>query len=294
MDGFVFMSMITNCIGSDLYSEAAGYLGNRRALRKEVEMCPDRISLLEAQTDLMSRVSLHKGILWSVQLEGVVSRIYLFAVSHRSMASNISATQFFHPIVLQKFQTCSDLYTEVTTNSTDIWSEDDKKLLEKLAQMVANQKHKPHFLSESVRQISHRMTTLGLDGALEEIAPRCWIDIHPLESIQEQYDCYSEIDSALSQTDEPPSVGEMTLDFIDAIQAGNFEQICDLTREGLPEVQMLLQKRNPNMVAQMIQALERKERAFFAIGASHFVGTEGILALLSKDERVHISRIQLP
>jgi uncharacterized protein YbaP (TraB family) len=269
-------------------TEAMKYLGNRTALRREVKINPARITILEAQTVLMSRIARYRGFLWSVEFGNCKS--YFFGASHMSMRNFIKPSHFFHPIVLQKFTGSSDLFVELVLGRL---SPSESKNLEAACQ--SRKIRQTDFLSETTRRICETATTcLGLDTALMALAPQYGIKMHSLETVEEQIDFGNIRPSTIEKTDSLPPYGEIDLDCINAIQSGNLEQVNECLSEELKEIVIGLEKRNERIAPRVIKILEQGVKGFFALGAQHFVGNMNILTLISRDPRFKFTRVDLP
>lgn len=272
-------------------TQAIGYQGQRRKLRKEVESSTASIELLEFFTKKMTYIQTHRGFLWKIKKENAKNEskpVYLFGVSHFTTVQYAPASKFFHSKVLKVFKRCKNLYTELDLPSL---SEEQKQPIEIALNTEVNSENRQIALSKPIEKVFKEFVedSLGQDTALMALAPGNSISIHSLETVEIQAKFFHSL-ADINQKELPNYPGEIFLDIIDAIQSGNLDQLNETFNDMSDSFKKLIEERNIRIAEVISETLEKGEEAMFSVGAFHVLGQQGILNLLTKYK---ITRINL-
>lgn len=303
--------------------EARGYNGRRFALRQLAERSLEKEVILAAHTALMAgeNRTVLKGFLWKAEKNGKVvhlvgtghGRIYIRGADYPSTPSSCAmsdllawnavrdeyAQGIIHPLIKGVCTAAQCLYVEVNMFDPDynmqIWEVLEKSGgAESIACTPTSFTSSSQTLNASIAQTAAKAERVyGLDGALLTFARSNRKEIRNLESVAIQVNSLQVIHRV--QREEPTHFmfcNEARLEEMDAAQWGNLETMTEITQALPQEVQTDYAARNQAMSTQIVSKLAAGEKAVFAVGASHFIGNTGIVALLEK-EGITLTRLSL-
>lgn len=115
--------------------------------------------------------------------------------------------------------------------------------------------------------------------------------VREMDNFKDQEKAYEISIKLMAEGKTAPGL-EQGLETIDAVQMGNLNSLTLLYKEAHIEETTDCEERSLKYSRCILSALEQREKAFFAPGASHFIGEKGILSLLEKQD-VTITRLDL-
>jgi len=261
-------------------------------------------TLVQAQDD--------NSLLWQISGNGLAQPSYLFGTIHLMCPDDIQVTEAMEsaldksekvvmeldmdePNILMEMQKAAMMTDGTTLN--DLLSEEEYQMVGNYLQdslkipIQMLNTMKPLMLSTltfldvldcqpgsyemvlAQRAKAQEKEVLGLESVEDQIAV---FDAIPLE---EQSDYLIE---ALEKYDE--TVAE-TESMIEAYQAGSVTKLYDITHEAMQDMQdaekVLLTDRNQKWIPKMEEILNQQP-TFFAVGAAHLGGPQGVIALLKE------------
>ena len=169
------------------------------------------------------------------------------------------------------------------------WAEEN--LFMKPLQFEENFEHaKPFMLLQFILAMNLPANKKSHEQELEKFATANKIQLMGLESINEQLNIFNQIhfDDQMDMVFNELNNGEKNIqDFNDMQQAyknENLDKLCDFaSQETLAGNKALfLDDRNKKWIPKMIEMME-KNKIFFAVGAGHLCGKNGLIALLQAE-----------
>lgn len=185
----------------------------------------------------------------------------------------------------------STLHLKAYCNSTEwsnltMWAEEN--LFMKPLQFEENFKHaKPFMLFQFILSMNLPANKKSHEQELEKFASANKIQLMGLESVSEQLNIFDQInfDDQMDMVFNELNNGEKNIqDFKDVQQAyknENLDILCDLTSHDTlaGNKTLFLDDRNKKWIPKMIEMME-KDKIFFAVGAGHLCGKNGLISLL--------------
>lgn len=268
-------------------------VGQRRQLRMKALANPRSLTLLEGYTHFCID-KCNRGFLWKVTYQ--TNSVFLLGVSHYILLDKMLPEESVHPKVMQVLDESDTLYVEL---SQEEMQADEKFVAEVTADVTAatirDWQNPQKILSKSNSYAFRRYKkSLGLDINLQSLALKKGKTVCSLETTVIQL-------RSLKKIFQEKFDVERVLDLIDSVQWNNLLQITEIFEEYSDKFKEAVNARNPRMANQIMAKLRKGEKALFAVGACHFIGKKGILALLQKkgcfscfkDESIEIEFIDL-
>jgi uncharacterized protein YbaP (TraB family) len=148
---------------------------------------------------------------------------------------------------------------------------------------------KPFVLIQFMVNLSLPPIHKSHEKQLEKIARASNIEQHGLETIEEQFNIFNQIEypTQISLLMKQLNELETSLDDFEemegAYNAQDLDALCTLSNSEMIKTlhDELLVKRNSNWIPKMIELMENKS-IFFAVGAAHLCGKDGLIELLKK------------
>ncbi len=213
--------------------------------------------------------------------------------------------------VQMSFAILKDAYYNDGTTLKDHISEEGYEALKKYLEGTAYdismlEKMKAWAVDSLVEEVGLQLSGLeadkGIDGYLLTLAHESGKQIYEAESVEFQMDMLlgfsDEIYDFLFRSLEdytPQDTADQLTDMHEAWRTGDFEALDDSEEEELEDLsdddlaiydeynKQMLVDRNAGMEECIKELLSEGKNVFFVVGAAHYIGDDGILALLEKD-----------
>ena len=203
--------------------------------------------------------------------------------------ANISNQSIEPNLLFDMDKSIKEFCTESQWDSILKWAETDLMMNE--VNFETNFKHaKPFVLIQLMLQNTLPKEQMSHEKELETIAEKLKMREVGLETINEQLNIFSKIDYT-SQVDlimkQLSELDESKDDFKrmeDIYTNQDLDALCSLTEEDFTPVvkENLLTKRNLSWISKMKKHMEN-QGVFFAVGAGHLCGEDGLIELLLKE-----------
>lgn len=300
---------------------AKSYLGRRIELRHEYEhtIAPERRKFLKKALQLHTELLIQnnrpiKSYLWKAEKNGHF--VFLFGDLHKTVqkpkdleginpALDDIAPYFktyLHPIVWEAFENSEKVYTEIFNLKHLSWgSEISSRMMSKYPEAFQEShpegnlylkqfsKHQAGLAASLINYML--MIKAGTLTPISEIGSKLDSLVQEMDDLYAQEKAY-EISIKLQAEGKTAPGLEKGLETIDAVQMGNLNSLTLLYKEAHTEMTIDCEERSVKYSRCILSALEQKEKAFFAPGASHYIGEKGILSLLEK-QGVTITSLEL-
>lgn len=254
------------------------------------------------------------SLLWEISGNGISTPSYLFGTFHMMCKDDIHFSEGMN----RAMKNASEIYFEMDlddaantlgavffmnmkngTTLKDLYTDEEYARLENYftdslgmgLQMM--QRMKPYFLQAMILpKLMPCKNMSGVEQELMKIAKEQKKEVKGLETIAFQASVFDSIPYQVqakellkgidSMTDYRPYFDSM-LDVYKSQRLGDMEKLINNDQFGMAEnTDLLLDKRNKNWVEQMKKILPEKN-VFFAVGAGHLVGENGLISLLKKE-----------
>ncbi len=318
---------VTSIIKTDNKSQSAldlakSYRGRRVELRREYESSSDQEHKVFLEKALQKHTKLLiqdnrplNSYLWKAEKNG--HSVFLFGDVHKTLQKVkdfedldmqneddilLLFKTFIHPEVWQAFESSQQFYVELFNFKHASWgAELQSKMMNKYPKAFAD---RHPFGTLYLEQFMKQQAILG-NGLVEYLlilkagpnTPFLEMGEKLAHFVKEMDDLNTQeqaLDNALKLAEEEKTTPglERLFEDIDALQMGDLNSLALLYEENPSELKSELEGRNINYTSCILNALETGEKAFFAPGASHYIGENGILNLLEK-QNVTITRVEL-
>ena len=261
----------------------------------------------------MSVYSQNQSLLWEVSGNGLESNSYLFGTIHITCNASLSekvqkAITNTDQIVLEidldapdtQAEFMQHMYMEGGKKVADILSEEEYQLINNLfiknlgVNMDAMGPVKPYFLMANLYPIWVNCTPQSIEGELLKIAQTSNKEIKGLETVFEQMSAFDKIpaedfiaDLVRSAKDNMAYDKKKYTELLDFYAHENIDALLENQKDEnyksvSKHVSILIDDRNKTWIPRIIEMMKSK-RSFFAFGAAHLAGDNGIISLLRNE-----------
>lgn len=255
-----------------------------------------------AQTLIEERKPL-KGFLWEIRKEDAV--IYLVGTVHTGFAPHSQSNHdqaynisLLHPKIKTALESTEVLYLEMVEKSAAI---SDSKLfsliplMKKREELVLAFFDNPQsyatsfnsfqlclmqsrdYLNGIVRSSKILLPQHALEATLTDFARIKNIKMCSLETVECHFETFRSELEGYSQFPYAVTAVNLNFETVHAAQNNDIGAMTALYQEFPECILEAYEKRNPNMLKQIIASLEKGERALFGIGSAHFMGPQGLI-----------------
>lgn len=252
------------------------------------------------------------SLLWKISGKGLDKPSYLFGTIHLMCPQDIKITDAMQaaianaeqmvleldmdePGIMQNMMASAMMQDGTTLKS--LLNEEDYQLLEKfmmdslgmLLQAMATMK--PMLLSTVVMLPILKCQPGSYEMSLVNAAKEKEMEVHGLETVADQIAIFDTIpledqsDYLVKSIREYEETAEETRNMIRFYQEENVSELYQMIHESMAEMEggedALLTNRNRKWIPAM-EAMAVEKATFFAVGAGHLGGPEGVIALLKK------------
>lgn len=263
--------------------------------------------------NIMSGHSQNQSLLWEVSGNGLENNSYLFGTIHITCDASLSkkvqnALTDTDQIVLEIDLDAPETQTEFMQHMNmedgkkidDLLTEEEYQLIDTLlvnnlgVNLTAMGTVKPYFLMANLYTKWVDCTPQSIEGELLKIAQTSNKEIKGLESVVEQMSAFDKIpsedfiaDLVRSAQDNMSYDKKKYANLLDLYADENISALLENQKDGnyksvSQHISTLIDDRNKTWVPRIIDMAKSKS-SFFAFGAAHLSGEEGIISLLRKE-----------
>jgi uncharacterized protein YbaP (TraB family) len=253
-------------------------------------------------------------MLWKIEHDDLEHPTYIFGTMHL-----INKEFFYFPEALQKLiknseqlvmemdglpnqaQTVELMRLPDSLSMRDFFSEDQMALIYKFMEEemkvtpemfdMSFGKMKPFFILQLIAQKQFEGETESYEMSLINLARKNNIEMHGLETIEEQIGFFDAIPAEefgnmiAAYFENADSLKMQTNQLQELHRSGDLDALAKFMVESSPDLlefeDILLIDRNVRWIPQIIEMIHAK-RTFIAVGAAHLAGENGVLELLKK------------
>ena len=252
------------------------------------------------------------SLLWKISGNGLDKPSYLFGTIHLMCPQDIKITEAMQsaieaseqmvleldmdePGIMQNMMASSMMQDGTTLKS--LMSDEDYQLLEEFmmdsigAPLQAMSTMKPMLLSTVVMLPVLKCQPGSYEMALVNAAKEKEMEVHGLETVADQIAIFDAIsledqsDYLVKSIREYDETAAETRNMISFYQEENVSGLYEMIHESMAEMEggedALLTDRNQKWIPQM-EEMAAEKATFFAVGAGHLGGPEGVITLLKK------------
>lgn len=279
---------------------AKQYNGRRVQLRQLVDAGKLPIEILDAHAQLMlDNRRVCQGFLYEASWGE--NTVHLFGICHNRLqepSDKVNTQEKVSkvireiiPLAVKRLLKNSSLYLEFYVSDSVVCSEVNSLIDEN---GLGDERVMPRQIcSPMIEATASKAVRCGLDTAATEQQIVNGNPIYSLERAEELVECLKVLsDFKKNQPMHFCFSAECYLERQDAVQWGHEESLIQVDEGLSEEVIASFVKRNKKMANRIFKQLFVAEKAVFAMGASHLVGKNSILALLN-DKGIQIKRVEL-
>jgi uncharacterized protein YbaP (TraB family) len=219
------------------------------------------------------------------KLEKLILKSEVLCMEIASINPNLSPDALF-----MKDKTLTDIFSQSQLDSIYTWA--NKALLMNKEQFLTNfNSAKPFMLMQFIMQASLPTDTKSYEREFEAIAGEKNLQMKGLETVDEQlslFDGFStveQVEMVMSSLRDEAQSKESFAKMQQLYLSQNLDELYDFMKKEsdspIASSRAFLEDRNQRWIPKMTELMQEKS-VFFAVGAAHLAGPEGVIELLIK------------
>jgi len=219
------------------------------------------------------------------KLEKLILKSEVLCMEIASINPNLSPDALF-----MKDKTLTDIFSQSQLDSIYTWA--NKALLMNKEQFLGNfNSAKPFMLMQFIMQASLPTDTKSYEREFEAIAGEKNLQMKGLETVDEQlslFDGFStveQVEMVMSSLRDEAQSKESFAKMQQLYLSQNLDELYDFMKKEsdspIASSRAFLEDRNQRWIPKMTELMQEKS-VFFAVGAAHLAGPEGVIELLIK------------